>query len=109
MLTLDADYLKDLFEPFGAVNPRRMFGGIGVFHDGLMFALVADGGLYLKADEGTLPLFEDAGCKPFVYQGKTKPVQLSYWSVPEEALDDPEVMKGWAERAFSAALKAKKT
>lgn len=105
---MDADYLKDLFEPFGAVNPRRMFGGTGVFHEGLMFALVADGTLYLKADEETVPLFEAAGSTPFVYQGKDKPVQLSYWSAPDDAADDPDVMKDWAERAFAAALKAKK-
>jgi DNA transformation protein len=105
---VDADYLKDLFEPFGAVSPRRMFGGLGVFYDGLMFALVADGTLYLKADDDTVPLFEEAGCTPFVYQGKTKPVQLSYWSVPEDVADDPDMMRIWAERAFSAALKAKK-
>jgi DNA transformation protein len=105
---MDADYLKDLFEPFAPVNPRRMFGGLGVFHDGLMFALVADGAIYLKADEETLPLFEAAGSSAFVYHKNDGPVQLSYWSLPVEAIDDPDEMKSWAERAYSAALRAKK-
>ena len=105
---MDADYLRDLFEPFGRVNPRRMFGGIGVFRDGLMFALVADGALYMKADDQTIGEFEDAGSEPFVYQGKNGPVRLGYWSLPEAAIDDPDEVRLWAERAFGAALRAKK-
>lgn len=69
---MDPEFLKDLFEPFGPVNPRRMFGGLGVFHDGVMIALVADGQLFMKADDRTVTLFEDAGSSPFVYSGKGK-------------------------------------
>ena len=105
---MDPDYLKDVFEPFGHVTPRRMFGGLGVFHDGLMIGLVADGLLYLKADEQSVPLFEDAGSRPFVYQGRNKPVRMSYWSVPDEAMDDPDAMRKWADCAYSAALRSKK-
>ncbi len=104
---MDPEYLIDLFDPFGPVTPKRMFGGLGVYHDGLMFALVADGIVYLKVDEQTIPLFEAAGARPFVYQGKAKPVQMSYWTTPEEAIDDPDAMKVWAERAYSAALRGK--
>ena len=45
------EYLKEVFSEFGSVEPRRMFGGYGIFHKGLMFALVADNALYLKADK----------------------------------------------------------
>jgi DNA transformation protein len=44
-------YLPEVFELFGPVTIRKMFGGYGVYHDGLMFALVADDTLYLKADD----------------------------------------------------------
>ncbi len=106
---MDTEFLKDLFEPFGPVNPRRMFGGLGVFHEGVMIALVADGQLFMKADAKTIELFEDAGSSPFVYSGKGKPVQMSYWSLPDDAYDDPDIMRTWAERAHSAALRSKKT
>ena len=105
---MDPDYLTDLFDPFGPVNPRRMFGGLGVFHNGVMIALVADGQLFMKVDDQTVSLFEDAGSSPFVYSGKGKPVQMSYWSLPEDAYDDPDMMREWAERAYSAALRTKK-
>lgn len=103
---MDPDYLKDLFEPFGPVNPRRMFGGIGVFHDGVMIALVADGQVFMKADDRTITMFENAGSSPFVYSGRGKPVRMSYWSLPEDAYDDPDILREWAGRAYSAALRS---
>jgi DNA transformation protein len=44
------DYLHQVFELFGQITTRRMFGGVVVFHEGLMFAPVADETLYLKTD-----------------------------------------------------------
>jgi DNA transformation protein len=32
---------------FGFVTARRMFGGAGIYRDGMMFALIADDVLYL--------------------------------------------------------------
>ncbi len=52
------DYLKEVFEQFGQIRARKMFGGYGIYHDGVMFGLVADDTLYLKADENTAPYFK---------------------------------------------------
>ncbi len=104
---MDPDYLRDLFEPFGDIDIRRMFGGQGVYFDGLMFALVADGELYLKVDDTSKAEFSDAGSAPFTYTGKGKSVEMSYWRLPEDALDDPDAMKQWADLGYAAALRAK--
>ena len=32
--------LHEVFERFGRIEARRMFGGQGIYHDGRMFALV---------------------------------------------------------------------
>ncbi len=104
---MDPDYLCDLFQPFGEIAIRRMFGGQGIYHDGLMFALVADGELYLKVDESNRDVFCGAGSTPFTYTGKGKAVEMSYWRLPESAIDDPDEMKEWADSAYSAALRAK--
>jgi DNA transformation protein len=106
MSDLDPAYLQDLFAPLGPVSVRRMFGGQGIFHEGLMVGLVAWGQVFLKADDQARPAFEAAGSQPFVYDGKGKPMQMSYWSLPEAALDDPDAMRDWAERAWAAALRA---
>ena len=85
-----------------------MFGGAGVYRDGIMFGLVSARDLYLKCDDTTSDRFKEAGCRPFVYEKDGKTVEMSYWSVPEEALDDGELLKRWADIAYQAALRAKK-
>ena len=84
-----------------------MFGGIGIFRDGLMFALADGDAVFLKSDDQTRVRFAAAGCRPFLYEKEGRTVETSYWSIPEEALDDPEIMKIWADLALQAAVRAK--
>jgi DNA transformation protein and related proteins len=85
-----------------------MFGGAGIYRDGIMFALVADNEVFLKADDVASERFREAGCRPFAYAKDGKPVDMSYWSVPDAALDDPDALKTWAELAFEAAVRSRK-
>jgi DNA transformation protein and related proteins len=104
---MDRDFLIDLFAGFGPVAIRRMFSGFGISADGTNFALALRGGLYLRADEQTIPQFEAEGSKPFSYQTRAKTVTVnSYWQLPERLYDDPEEMTGWARAALSAAQRA---
>ena len=101
-------HLLDLFETFGDVSARRMFGGHGVFRHGLMFGLVADDTLYLKVDDRPRGRYEVLGLPAFIYEKKGKPVALGYHRVSEEALEDPSELRDWAEQAYSVALRAKR-
>jgi DNA transformation protein and related proteins len=104
---MDRDFLIDLFSDFGPVTIRRMFSGFGISADGTNFALALRGGLYLRADEQTIPLFEAEGSKPFQYQTRAKTVTVgSYWQLPERLYDDPEALTDWARGALSAAQRA---
>ena len=47
---MDSEAIKDLFAAFGTVTVRRMFGGAGIYADGVMIAIAFDGEVYLKAD-----------------------------------------------------------
>ncbi len=107
-MTEFTDYLHEAFAEFGPINIRRMFGGHGVFHDQLMIGLVADNILYLKVDEQSKPLFVDRDLEPFMYGKKSKRIAMSYHQAPEEALEDPGVMREWAEYAYEAALRSRK-
>lgn len=100
-------FLEELFAGFGPVTIRNMFGGGGVYHDGVMFGLIADDTLFLKVDETTQADFEAEGMKPFTYTGKGKPVSMSYWELPEALYDDPDSFVGWARKAFEVARIAK--
>jgi DNA transformation protein len=104
---MDRDFLIDLFADFGAVTIRRMFSGFGISADGTNFALALRGGLYLRADDQTIPLFEAEGSKPFQYQTRTKTVTVaSYWQLPARLFEDPEELTGWASAALAAAQRA---
>lgn len=99
-----AQLLQDSLAPLGRIAVRNMFGGAGVYCDGIMFALVADGEtLYLKGDSSTRADFEAEGCGPFVYDGKGKQITMSYWRMPERLVDEPEEMVEWARRALRIA------
>ena len=80
---MDAESLKALFEPFGPVAVRRMFGGSGIYAEGLCFAIEADGEVFLKTDAVSQPEFSDAGSTPFVYVAKGKSRPTSYWRLPD--------------------------
>ena len=102
------DFLKEQMSGFGPVTARRMFGAAGLYHDGLMFGLVADDTLYLKVDPETQASFEREGSSPFVYGAKGHKATMSYWRVPTACLDDPEEMVRWTRLAHAAALRSKK-
>ena len=104
---MDRDFLIDLFAGFGPVTIRRMFSGFGISADGTNFALALRGGLYLRADEQTIPRFEAEGSKPFQYQTRAKTVTVnSYWQLPERLYDDPEDLTVWAKASLAAAQRA---
>lgn len=102
------EYLKELFAELGPVSTRKMFGGHGVFYDGLMVGLVADDTLYLKADKQSEGEFKARGLAQFQYPKGDRMVGMSYYLAPAEALDDASEMREWAQRAYDAALRAKK-
>lgn len=102
------DYLSDQFARFGPVSVRRMFGGGGVFHQGVMIGLIAEDVLYLKVDGRNRPDFEAAGMGPFTYDGKGKPMQMSYFEAPADVLEDPDDLAAWATKAYEAALAGQK-
>jgi DNA transformation protein and related proteins len=106
---MDRDFLIDLFVDFGPVTIRRMFSGFGISADGTNFALALRGGLYLRADDQTIPHFEAEGSGPFQYQqrktAKTVTVN-SYWQLPARLFDDSEELAAWARAALAAAQRA---
>ncbi|MBT9486391.1 MAG: TfoX/Sxy family protein [Rubrivivax sp.] len=100
-------YCEELLAPTGRVQRRRMFGGHGLYVDGLFVAIIAFERLYLKADAASAPRFEAAGAERFVYSARGRTVQLNYWTAPAEAMESPAAMLPWVRLAQQAALSAK--
>ncbi len=102
----DIAWFCELLAPLGRISARRMFGGAGLYADGLIVGLEVDGALYLKTDAVSHQAFADAGGHPFVYDAKGKPITMSDWTPPEEPMDSPEAMRPWARLAREAALRS---
>lgn len=105
---MDNEHIRETFQSLGDVTIRRMFGGKGVYCDGRILAIVYQDELLLKADTETAPRFAEAGSVQWAYESKTgKRAHMPYWSIPDEALDDPDVMAIWVRLAYEAAARAK--
>ncbi len=109
MRHMDPDYLRDLFASFRPVTVRRMFGGAGLYADGVMFALWSSGGtLYLKVDDGNEPDFQRENLPSFAPMMKSgKHAVMPYRQMPERLYDDPDELAQWATRALAAAQRQK--
>ncbi len=86
-------WFRELHEPLGWITIRRMFGGAGLYVDGLIVALEINGALYLKTDERTRQTFADAGGMPFAYHGKASrsrpaiaPLPTMRWIRPKRCI-----------------------
>lgn len=100
----DADEIAELFAPFRPVGIRRMFGGLGIYADGMMFALAVDGEVYLKTDAAFAEALAALGSRPFTYARKDgRGVTLSYWLLPDAAYDEPDMLTDLCARALSIA------
>ncbi|MEM9224733.1 MAG: TfoX/Sxy family protein [Pseudomonadota bacterium] len=98
--------IEDLFAPIGEVKIKRMFGGRGVYLDGLIFAIEAYGELYMKTDGDTRDLFRDAQSVPFVFESKRGKVATSYWRLPASAFDDEDALRHFTGLAVACAQRA---
>ena len=103
---MDAEALKALFEPFGPVTVRRMFGGSGIYAEGLCFAIEAVGEVFLKTDALSRAVFSAADSAPFTYVAKGKSRPTSYWSLPTLAHEDDDELRRWAGMGLDAARRA---
>ena len=100
-------FVLEQLQPAGRATERRMFGGVGLYLDGLFFALIDDDTLYFKADDSNRVRFEQAGSKPFCPFPDRPTQAMGYWQVPAEVLEDAEELAIWAREAMTVALAAR--
>ncbi|MDJ0638837.1 MAG: TfoX/Sxy family protein [Paracoccaceae bacterium] len=97
--------VRDLFAPLGPITTRKMFGGLGIYADGVIFAiLMSDDVLKLKGVGAMAETFEAEGWERWTYsrEGSDKVTAMPYWTVPDALLDNPEEASAWARRALDA-------
>lgn len=99
------DYVLDQLEYAGTVTTtRQMFGGVGMYLDGVFFALIADDVLYFRVDDSNRPDYESVGMNPFRPYGE-KSYAMRYYEVPVDVLEDKEELRLWANKALAVAIR----
>jgi DNA transformation protein len=98
------DFVLEQLAKAGRVAPRAMFGGVGLYLDGLFFALIDDDTLYFKADDSSRARYERSESKPFRPFPDRSEQTMAYWQVPAEVLEDPDELAVWAREALGVAL-----
>ncbi|MEL7114415.1 MAG: TfoX/Sxy family protein [Pseudomonadota bacterium] len=98
----DIDFAVELFADLGAITTRKMMGGLCLYHDGTIFAILhADGSIWLKGAGAFQDVLAGEGLTRWSYTRDTGTVtEMPYWSLPDAALDDPELAVDWARRAL---------
>ena len=99
-------HIVDLLQFFGPVESKSLFGGFGVFLEGLMFGLIAGNELYLKVDVQNRQDYKDLGLQAFSFRKNGKQFKMSYYQPPQEAMEDAELLSVWASNAYGAAMRA---
>jgi len=95
------EYVVDQLACIGEVTHKRMFGGVGLYHDGLFFGLIASDMLYFKVDDENRSAYQSAGSKPF--QPYDEVSSMNYFEVPPDVLENREELVAWANRAIQVA------
>jgi DNA transformation protein len=100
------EHLMDRLAPLGAPSYKFMFGGYGIYLDGLMMGIVSDDALWLRADEGNRPDYEARGIKPFQPMSKNGPMGIMpYYPVPDDVFEDQDALQEWAGKSREAAVR----
>ncbi|HEX2095489.1 MAG TPA: TfoX/Sxy family protein [Longimicrobiaceae bacterium] len=104
-MPVSPEYREYVLEQLGRVVPvtaRSMFGGVGIYSEGVFFALMDDDLLYFKVDDTNRPDYERAGKGPFRPFGEES-AAMGYYEVPGELLESPDELRSWVEKALAVA------
>ena len=108
-MAISEDYLQYIQDQlsFDEFHFRKMFGGVGIFVDGVMFGMISSKNEFrLKVDDSNRADYESRGMGPLTMKNKGK--SMPYYLVPEDIVEDPEMLKQWVKKSIDLAIKAKK-
>ena len=101
------DYVVDQLGCVGEVVAKKMFGGVGLYHDGFFFGLIASDVLYFKVDDENRSDYETAGARPFQPYGNES-YSMGYYEVPVDVLEDTDQLRMWTRGAVAAAARRRR-
>jgi DNA transformation protein len=100
------EYVKELCEPYGGCEFKKMFGSIGIFKDGVSFGGVMENVFRLKVDDTNRADYEAYNMAGWQVPGKKMVMQ--YYQVPIEIMEDKEALMSWMDKSYTLAVKKKR-
>lgn len=102
------NYCLEILAPCGAITARAMFGGHGLYRNGLIFGLIADDVLYFKVDSQSQQAYRAYGSTPFTYEKNGKTYAMSYYQVPGTVLENTVLLATFVDEACAISRQKKK-
>lgn len=104
-----ADYLiNDMLGHIHGLTSRKMFGGYGLYKDGVIFGMIVEENLYFKSGAVNKADFAKHNSQPFSYEGRGKIIETSYYQVPSVIYEDRDEVEKWVDKAVTASIESKK-
>ncbi len=101
-----ADYILEQISGAGEITHRKMFGGVGIYVDGVFCAIIGSSNrFYLRVGPNNIDDFKNEAMEKFA---GGKGAGMPYYEVPEHVVEDPDVLATWAMQARDAAINAKR-
>lgn len=92
----------------GEIGYRPLFGGYSLFVNGVIFAMVSEGELYLRACEQCTDYFTKKSAPTLQYFKRGQPIQLNYFQVDEELWQDKNQLIQLSTSALRSARRERK-
>jgi DNA transformation protein len=100
------EYVLEQFASFTPVTSRRMFGGVGLYAEGLFFALIGDDTLYFKVDDSNRADYLARRSQPFRPFADDPTYSMNYFQLPEDVLEDTSELREWTRKSLAVAASA---
>jgi DNA transformation protein len=100
----DIAFAEELLEAIGPLTSRKMMGGLCLYRDGTIFAILhGDGSIWLKGAGDFAARLTAEGWERWTYgRDGGKVTAMPYWRLPAHLLDDPEEACRWARMALAS-------
>ena len=93
-----AAFVEDQLSDLDDLVMRRMFGGTGLYLDGVFFGIIYSDRLYFRVTDDTIDEYKQRKMKAFKpFEGKSS--SKRYYEVPLEILESPADLVRWARKA----------
>jgi DNA transformation protein len=93
--------LCEVLQELPEMTTLPAYGGHALSSKGRLFGILVQGRVYLRTDEGTRPIYENAGCAPLQHLGMKS--LANFYEVPAMVMQNPVALLAWSRQALATS------